>query len=180
MSRDICTLDPDEDGELFDEAFSWLATSPPWRRATEAVFGTLDLDEYLAAAHSPGRVDIGVFDGGELVALVTFTIRAKGVYEVHLEAKPGASAELVTTAGCLIRDQIFGKYGAQMVFAWVPKCNRPVRAVLKAIGFSASHVTMRHGIYRDRVIEWEQLSIGVVNGQQEAGTDPNPEPGSDI
>lgn len=172
MKVDIRRLDPWEDGHLLEEAFGWLVTSPSWRKQTEAVFGTLNWDDYLANAHDPGRVDIGIWVDGNFTAIVTLTIRAKNVYEVHFEAASSTPPEAVITAGQLIRDQLFGKYNAELAYTWTPKWNRGVLAIDKAIGFQPSNVTMLHGTCRGRLIEWVHLELRANYGQREADTDP--------
>jgi hypothetical protein len=152
-------LDPKQDIALYREAYRWLVNAPSWRRQIEAVFGTLDQAAYLTAAADPGRVDVGVFDRGELTAIIVLTIRAKGVYEVHLEAHPGMAVELLVQASLLVRDRLFDEYGAQSVFAWTPRWHRTMRRVLQAVGFVDDHVTMLHGTCHGKVIEWVRLSI---------------------
>lgn len=160
---------------LFEVMYTWLLDSPPWRQDTEAVFGTLDHDAYLAAFSDPARIDVGVFEGSQLIADVIFTLRARGVFEVHLEAARGADTAVIITAGRLIRDQIFAQ-GAQVVYAWVPRRNTSVIAILQAIGFSCTYVSMLRRTPRGRVTEWVKLSIEVGYGQQETDDTANTEP----
>jgi|SRR5688572_298392 len=171
MKVDIRRLDPEEDDHLLEEAFGWLMASPSWRKQTEVVFGTLDWDCYQIAAHDPGRVDIGIWTDDKFTAIVILTIRAKGVYEVHFEAAPGTSPEAIIAAGRLIRDQLFGRYHAAMVYTWTPKWNKGVLAIDKAIGFRPTNVTMLHGTCRGRLIEWVNLELRADYGWQEADSD---------
>jgi hypothetical protein len=158
MSYDIRRLDPITDSALFEAAYNWLVDSPQWRKDTEAVFGTLDREEYLAATHAPHRIDIGVFEDGELTALVTLTLVGHSTYEVHFEASRGASAKTVVAAGWEIRDQMF-RYGMQCAYTWTPHWNRRVLAINKAIGFQPDNVSMWRGSIGDRTIEWVRYSL---------------------
>lgn len=178
MTLKIRRLDPVADLELFERCYSWLLDSPRWRLETEGVFGTLDRDEYLAAAHNPGRVDIGIFDG-ELVAKVALHLTAKNTYEVSLEADRCANTQLIIQAGCLVRDQLFGRYGAELAYVWIPTRHSSVQRIIKAIGFQADNVTMLHGEYRGRLIEWLLFSLkaSYVEQKQTATADhAGPEP----
>lgn len=168
MTLEIRRLDPNADRLLYEQMFLWLHASPLWRQDTETVFGTLDLTEYMAATHDSTRIDVGVFEDGRLIADVIFTMRAKGVFEVHLEAARGADITAIVTAGRLIRDQIFAQ-GAQVVYAWVPRRNLAVIRILQAIGFSHTYVSMLRTTPGGRVTEWAKLNIEVGYGQQEAG-----------
>lgn len=151
-------LDPTADLALFAETWQWLEESPPWRKETEAIFGTVDHDEYFAALRNPERIDIGVFDG-PLTALVTLALRGRNIYEVHFEAKRGTRAESVIWAGWEIGEQMFSDYGMEMAYTWTPRWNRRVLAINKAIGFQPDNVTMLHGTCRGRLVEWVRYSI---------------------
>lgn len=168
MTLEIRRLDPTEDELLFKLAYRWLYHSPHWRRDTEEVFGTTNFTEYMAATHDSHRIDIGVFEDDQLTAIVIFTLRAKDTYEVHLEAPRSADPATIVEAGCHIRDQIFGWYNARLVYAWVPRLNTSVIAILQAIAFQPTHVSMLRTTPRGRVTEWVQLSIEANYGQQEA------------
>lgn len=161
MSIGIKRLNYTTDQALYRWAFSWLEDSPDWRRHTEAVFGTLDRSEYLQAARNDHRIDIGVVDGPLFIAKVALHLIAKHTYEVSLEAARGANTATIITAGMLIRDQLFGQYGARCVFAWVPRWAKGVQQVLLAIGFHDTYVSMLKGTCRNRVIEWLRFSIEV-------------------
>lgn len=181
MKLEIRRLDPVADGHLYDLSYSWLMSSPSWRQQTEAVFGTLDYTEYMNAVHDPGRCDVGIFVEGVLTAIITLTIRAKGVYEVHLEAAPHTPPEAIMEAGLAIKAQMFGVYGAQLAYTWTPSWNRAVLAIDKAIGFEDTGVRMLHGTCRGRLIEWVELSVRANYGkpQTDANADAatEPEPG---
>lgn len=166
----IRRLDPTADYRLFEWAFGWLHESPTWRQHSEAVFGTLDFDEYLAAAQDEKRIDIGIFDEDYFAAKVVLHLVAKNTYEVSLESNRATLHSLIAAAGLSIRDQLFGQYGAEAVFAWVPRWAKGVQAILRAIGFSPDHVSMLRGTCRGRTIEWLRFSIGRANEQQEQTT----------
>lgn len=156
----IRRLNAESDYPLFEAMYGWLQDSPGWRRETEAIFGTMDHEEYIAATHNPERVDIGIFEDDELIADVILTLRAKHTYEVHLEAKRGANAGAILEAGREILATMFGRYGAKFAFMWTPSWNRAVIALNSAIGFHTDNVTMLHGTCRGRLVEWVRQSYG--------------------
>lgn len=152
-------LDPIADEPLLHIAFGWLEDAPRWRQESEAIFGTLDREQYLQNAVSPYRVDVGVFDGPEFVADIILYLRAKGVYEAHLEAKPDAIPELVADAARMVAAQLFTNYGAVLIYTWVPHFNRPVHKLNKAIGFGCDNVNMLRGTVRGRLVDWQRYSM---------------------
>lgn len=156
---EIRRLHPTVDLPLFEQSFEWLVTSPKWRRHVEAVFGTLNREEYLLTRWAETRIDIGVFDGPDYIAKVALHITAKHTYEVSLEARRDANPAVIIDAGCAIRDQLFGLYGAQLAYAWVPRWAKSIQAILTAIGFQDLGISMLRGVCRGRLIEWEQFSI---------------------
>lgn len=157
-------LDPTTDHLLFEQAYQWLIDGPAWRRETEAVFNTLDRTEWLAGAHLPGRIDIGIFLVSELTADVVLTMRGSNIYEVHFDAQRGTPTDVVIEAGLSIRDQML-QYGMQWCYTWTPHWNRPVLSVIKAIGFQPDNVSMLHGTCRGRLIEWVRHSLRCADGQ---------------
>lgn len=175
MTLEIHRIDPARDYELFEESYRWLKTSPRWRRDTEAVFGTLDYGEYLAASHRPGRVDIGVFDGN-LVAKVALHLVAKNTYEVSLESMRTANSAVIVEAGRLIRDQLFGWYSAELAVMWILTRHTGMQRIANAIGFQPTGVSMLRRTPAGRVMEWQLFSLEANYEQQEQATDPaNPE-----
>lgn len=159
MSLEIRRLDPATDTALFEQSFGWLAGSPSWRQYTESVFGTLDHTEYMAARLDERRIDIGIFADDVFIAKVALHLVAKSTYEVSLEAMRTADPAIIAQAGQLIRDQLFDVYGAQSVFAWVPRWAKSVQSILTAIGFENSGVIMLRGTCRGRLIEWLRFSL---------------------
>lgn len=138
----------DTDDQLFAEIERWRANSPSWRQEP--------IDPGAA------RIDIGVFDDGELIADVVLVLQAKDIYEVHLEAKRGASLDTIIEAGRTIRDQMFG-YGMQLAFVWVPRQHREVKEIIKAIGFQPDYVSMLQG--NGRLVERERFSLRSTDGR---------------
>jgi hypothetical protein len=165
MTLNIRRLDPVTDRAVHLWAWRWLLDSPSWRRHAEAVFGTLDREEYLAALTDERRLDIGIWDGPLFIAKVVLHLTAKHTYEVSLEADRRANPATIITAGRLIHGQLFGNYGAECVYAWMPRWARGVQTILTAIGFSADHVTMARGTARRRLIEWDRYSLRRANEQ---------------
>lgn len=174
---DIRRLDPTNDQWLFRASYNWLVNSPTWRRHAEEVFGTLDAGEYMAASLDERRIDIGVWANDTYTAKVALHLTAKHTYEVSLEAARWTDPTTIIQAGQAIRDQLFGNYSAQLVYAWVPRWARGAKAILTSIGFLPDNVIMARGTARGRLIEWDRYSLRRSNEQQEQATDhPDAEP----
>lgn len=159
MELSIKRLDPAADEPLYHIAFGWLEDAPRWRKEAEGVFGTLDREAYLTAATDPARMDVGVFDGPEFVALIALVLRARGVLEVYLEARPRISPTLLVQAAQSVAHQLFTSLGIQVIYSWVPACNRAVHKLNKAIGFQTDHVTMLRGTVRGKPLDWQRYSL---------------------
>lgn len=170
---DIRRLDPITDEALYHIAFGWLEDAPNWRQETEAVFGTMDREQYLANTLDTHRVDIGVFDGPEFVAVIVLVLRAKNVYEGHFESKPDIDRITVVHAAQMVAHQMFANYGAQAIYCWTPTFNRPVIAINKAIGFHADRVNMLRGTVRGRLVDWQRWSMRNSYGRTQDQTNPN-------
>lgn len=159
MELTIRRLDPTNDEALYHIAFGWLEDAPKWRRETEAVFGTLDREQYLDNRLVPNRVDVGVFTGPEFVALITLMLIDVGIYEAHFESTPDCPRDVIVRAAQMVAHQMFTDYGMQAVYTWVPRYNRPVAAINKAIGFRRDGVNMLHGTCKGKLIDWVRYSL---------------------
>lgn len=159
MSYDIRRIDPDADYVLYEQMYEWTESAPKWLRESTAAFGTLSRSDYIEGARWDRRIDIGIFDDGKLIACVTLILILHRIYEVHLEASRDADPALIIAAGCDIRDQLFGQYGAYEAFMWTPVWNRTVRRINKALGFEADNVSMFRGVSHGKLIEWRRYSI---------------------
>lgn len=171
MTLEIGRLEPHLDRGLFWTSYHWLKSSPPWRQDTEAVFGTLDREEYMKARWADNRIDIGVFDDGAYIAKVALHLVAKNIYEVSLEAMRTADPAVIIEAGRLIRDQLFGWYGAEQAAMWILARHAGMKAIARAIGFVFTGVTMLRRTPAGRVMEWQLFTLRIDHEQQEQATD---------
>lgn len=145
-----------EDKGLLREAFEWARNSPQWFRDMDAVYPFKDFDEYYEAACGPLQIDYAVFDN-DLIGIFTIAQVSTGIFNVHVEAKRGASLRVLTEAACVIRDKLF-EAGVVELFGWVARVNRGVMRLGLMCGFKPDGVTMFKGQYKGRVIEWKRLS----------------------
>lgn len=154
----IRRLNPVADEPLLRQAFKWDADVPRWYRDSDAMCRP-SLDVYLRMAHDEDQVDIGVFDGDEMVGLVTFDHKMNGVAEVRLSAKRGAPIDMLTEAAYQLRHQFFS-LGMNAGVVWIAKRNRQIVKLCEVVGF-VRDVTMCRGVYHrpkgDRPIEWVRL-----------------------
>lgn len=154
----IRRLDPVADSAHLTTAWGWLQDSPAWYRQSASIFGSDSLDTYLYNARQERRIDVGVFEKGELAAIIGLTLRSKHCYEVQLDAAHSAPIELLVTAGSEVRDYMLS-YGMQQAFAWLPRWNRSVKRILGEIGFTSDYLMMFRGKLRGRPIEWQRYSF---------------------
>lgn len=159
MTLEIRKLSAVEDVALYEEAFNWLNESPLWRKETVAAFSTLEHDEYVRNTHDVGRVDVGVFDSGEFIAIVSNLIRGPGIWETNFEAKRGANIDVIFEACEWIRDYMFGMYGCVLAYTITPKFNRPIIAMDKKLGFVDNKMRYFHGAIKDHPICWVYLEL---------------------
>lgn len=153
-------LDPIADEPLYRQSYGWLEQAPQWRQTTEKIFGADTYDGYLYNANQAHRLDVGVFNENDLIAVVGVTLRLKHTYEIGLEAARFTPAELIVTAGCMIRDQL-KTYGMRGAFMWVVKQNRVMRQIVQLIDFKPNGATMLMGQYRNRPVEWLMYTLEV-------------------
>lgn len=165
MTLAIRRLDPIADQAIYRWSYNWLVDSPRWRQQAESVFGTMELNEYLYSRLVDTRLDIGIFTDGIFVAKIALHLTAKHTYEVSLEAARGTDSAVIIAAGLAIRDQLFGEYGAECVYAWVPRWAKGVVAILTSIGFTDDCVTMARGTARGRLVEWKRYSLRKAHEQ---------------
>lgn len=158
MNVEISTITPVSHPDAYKEAWGWMAASPEWRKATVAVFGELTEENYREAAQDERRIDIGVWNDGEFMAIVTLTAQAKDVYEVGFEAKRGSSLEALTVAGISIRERMYRVYGAQYSYTVTPRWNRAIINFDKSIGYRDEGVRLFKGQIKGKPIEWVYLS----------------------
>jgi RimJ/RimL family protein N-acetyltransferase len=154
----IRRLDPVNDESLLRRAFEWDADAPRWYADSDAVCRP-PLDVYLNMTRDENQVDIGVFDEGEMIGLVTFDHKVNGVAEVRFSAKRGAQIEMLTKAAYQLRHQFFS-LGMNAGVVWIAKRNRQIVKLCEVIGFVRDG-TMCRGVYHrprgDRPIEWVRM-----------------------
>lgn len=164
-------LDPLEEMSLYAQAFEWGQMSPRWLREANGAFGTTDFCEFVLCALADDQIDIGVFEYGRLVGLISLVLRAPGVFEVYLRARRGTKVETLAVAARSVRDGLFmdGRLRVGEIFAFVASFNAPVLEVCRGCGLSADGVTVLRGESRGRVIEWLRVSTNRERWEQENG-----------
>ncbi len=136
--RRLDPRDPD-DLALFYQAWRWNDAMPRWYRAD---YETTPWDETLEYIKSPAYAGFAVLDGAEAVSLIGLRLEPSSLFcEVHLMSRRGVGADAIHRAAADIRDKYFRDRGGLGFFAWVSARNRPVRALLQRLGFSATDET---------------------------------------
>lgn len=156
---EVRRLNPDADEALIREAVGWLAQYPRWCRDADAAWGVEGADAYLAQMRDERQADFGVFDEGELLAVITLTLEGKGAYNSHLMVRPGASPEPIAAAASgLIKS--LKEAGMREGWAWLAAKNRGVRRIVEAVGMRLDGVTQFKGQSHGQPIEWVRYSVG--------------------
>ncbi len=155
-------LDPDRDEALVREAVSWLDSQPLFFRNCDAAWGADEsADDYLRHMREDAQADFGVFDEGELVAVITVTLEGKGVFNSHLMARPGARPEAVLRGVSGVLKGLRAE-GMREGWAWLARKNYGARALLEAAGMRRDGVTRFKGQSHGAPIEWVRYSVGKI------------------
>lgn len=167
-------LDPEADVECFRLAYGWDRDAPRWYREMDSVFGDYSLNEYVAKAREATQVNIGLFEGREIFAMITTNLvamttdpTASGVYDLHLAAARHAGAEKIVRAFESIRRQMFEDLNALALYGWVASVNRPLVRLSRRLGFKPDGLLMFKGSVRGRVIRWERVTYTRGDYEQE-------------
>lgn len=172
-------LDPDRDVERFRRAYGWDRDAPRWYSEMDAVFGDYAFDEYVAKAREVTQVNIGLFEGEEMFAMITTNLVAmtttpapSGVYDLHLAAARHAGAEKIVRAFISIRRQMFEDLNALALYGWVASVNRPLMRLSRRLGFKPDGMLMLKGSVREGVIRWRRVTYTREDyGQEKADHD---------
>ena len=151
-------LDPEADEVLVREAVGWLDAAPRWCRDADAAWGTEDADAYLKQMREEPQADFGVFEAGELTAVVTVSLCGKGIYNSHLMARRGARPEAIAACIKALMVRLFEE-GMRESWNWVAARNAGVRRLLEAVGMVRDGVSRFKGQSHGRPIEWLRYSV---------------------
>ncbi len=135
----IRILDEKKDIDLLRIAWKWEAAAPQWfRSASQAVKETFE--DFIVKAK--GELLIGVFED-EIKAV----LRISEGNQLHLYVKKGSiSAEKLLIAFESIKVYLVN-HGITKFSGWIPKRNRHVIAIYKALGFTHDGVRCWQGSY---------------------------------
>lgn len=154
----IRRLNPKTDKHHFVESWLWESQAALWFKTADKVFGPPTFEDFLKASAEDDRATFGIFEH-ELIGLIILTLRAKGLFEVDLMAKPRCSPVTILEGAISLRDAIFEDLGAQALYVWLSKKNFPTKRLCAILGFYETGLTLIRGTYRNRVIEWVNLSL---------------------
>lgn len=167
-------LDPEADVECFRLAYGWDRDAPRWYREMDSVFGDYTFDEYVAKAREATQINVGLFEGTEMFAMITTNLVAAttdpvqyGVYDLHLAAARHAGAEKIVGAFASIRRQMFEDLNALALYGWVASVNRPLVSLSRRLGFVPDGLLMFKGMVRGKVIRWERVAYTRGDYEQE-------------
>jgi hypothetical protein len=139
-------LNPATDVDLYDQMRSWDETAPRWLRDMDAAFICRGEDE----------IHIGVYEES-LIAVITLTRHAAGIYEAHLRAARGTSLTTLAIAALSVQRQLW-TIGAKLIFVYVGERNKPVRQLCDNIGFQPDGIVVYKGSSHGRIVKWVRYS----------------------
>lgn len=155
-------LDPAADESLVREAVAWMESAPRWFRDCDAAWGATEgADDDLRHMREEPQADFGVFDGGELVAVVTVTLEGKGVFNSHLMAKRGANPLAVMQGASGVLKGLLGQ-GMREGWSWLARKNYGARRVVEAMGMRLDGLSRFKGVSHGQPIEWVRYSVRAV------------------
>jgi hypothetical protein len=157
----ICRLDPAVDRELFEIAYHWDENSPRWYRESDGIFRP-SLEELTTP--DDNQSFIGVFNGS-YIGLLALSLRAKGIFELHMWAKRGSDAATIAEAAFHVKRSLFKDLDAKNLFAMVAKKNYKVREMCNNVGLVETGAVMIKGTYGNRCIEW--LEHAAIDEQEQ-------------
>ncbi len=150
-------LDPDKDRDLFIQAWLWESFAPKWFKEADKVFGPPTFEDFIKGSKEDNRATFGVFDN-ELIGLIILTLKGSGI-EVDFMAKPRCDVGKLLIGAMSLRDKVFDDLGVKELYVWTPKKNVPMRRFCATLGFHDTGLRILKGTYRERVIEWQRLSL---------------------
>lgn len=159
MNVELRRLEPEKDGQLIREAVGWLDEQPRFFRDADAAWGAEDADAYLAQMKDERQADFGVFDAGELVAMITVTLEGKGTFNSHLMAKRGASPVAIAMGASGVLKGLLAN-GMREGWSWLARKNYGARRILEGIGMRRDGVVRFKGQSHGQPIEWQRYSVG--------------------
>lgn len=144
--------------ELLDRAARFERDFPAFYRDASQTW-TCDEDEIRKFYYSCSEL-YGIFGKreDELVGLAHFETMNEWHRVVHLDSARGADKLLLLNGIRLVRDDIF-KGNVKQVQTWVLRQNRPLQAMLQAIGFRHTGLEMRRGRSHGRTLQWLQMTV---------------------
>lgn len=149
----IRNLNPSTDLDLYRRVWSWHEALPDWAREALSTYSVTTFEEYMELANGP-RVNIGVFDGGTFIAMITVDLVASGVYELHLASARRPSSELLVEAFVNLSKTLFEDLKAKMAVSFTPACYKGILALVRAAGMRQDGVEKLRGASRGRVVHW--------------------------
>lgn len=153
-------LDPDRDEALVREAVGWVDAQPLFFRNCNAAWDRGDTPEdYLKLMRTEPQADFGLFEGAELVAVITVTLEGRGVFNSHLMVRPGTDPATVARGASGVMKGLLAE-GMVEGWSWLARKNYGARRILEAVGMRRDGVTRFKGQSHGRPIEWVRYSVG--------------------
>lgn len=141
------------DTDLYRQAWSWHESFPRWVQDALAAYSVETFEEYLDLAKG-ARANVGVFNEGNFVAMITVELVASGVYEVHLSSIRRPPREIIIEAMLNVTKTVFEDLNAKVGFSFTPDYDKGIIALVRAIGMRQDGVEKLRGISRGKPVRW--------------------------
>lgn len=139
MLRRLNPSKPD-DYVLFELAWQWLEAMPRWFKAEPCYASFYDRRATVEQVFSGEYAGVMVFDEGEPVSLISYTVVEPEIVETAIISKRGVNPAIVADAGRELNRQMLDRLGIAEIRAWISRRNRPIRAVLQQLGFESANI----------------------------------------
>ncbi len=124
------TLKPDDDNLWYVLAHRWTQDRPRFFPHT----GGFDfLADYLDQSKQDNQIDVGIFENGIMISLVTIIMEDGDAYLMHVTSPKGSDSRLITAATYQIGWGLFDLLNAEYIYTMVPTFNGHVHKGSKAL-----------------------------------------------
>lgn len=152
-------LDPVEDEQLVREAVGWINEQPQFFRDCYAAWGNEDADDYLELMKNEPQADFGVFEGDELISVITVALEGSQIFNSHLMVKRGANVHSIAAAAANVLRELFKQNVVREGWAWIAQKNYGARKILEMIGLKRDGCSQYRGQSHGQPIFWLRYSV---------------------
>lgn len=140
------------DRVLISEALSWIDQMPRWARDADETWGKVTADAYCEMMRNDPQIDLGIFDEGEFIAILTLAQAGEKVWNTHLMMKRSASKDCVIVALASVKKQLLDH--GMRVWSWAWARNEGLQEILQIIGMARDGLEQYKGTSHGQPLLW--------------------------